>query len=120
VASVLERAYDGETTFERFKLEIISTLLRRIGIPPPKVYKDRQSNWRVGVFLIRPRNSWWTEVHHFLQSGNVCSLKSSVFRLLISHRFGELGEEVAKKSENHEIWANFGLPNFNGVSPPKF
>ena len=39
------------------KLEIISTLLRQIGIPPPTVapwrealYKDRQSNWRVGVF----------------------------------------------------------------------
>ena len=22
------------------------------------------------------------------------------------HRFGEMGEKVAKKSENHEIWAN--------------
>ena len=39
------------------KLEIISTLLRRIGIPPPTVapwrvalYKDRQSNRRVAVF----------------------------------------------------------------------
>ena len=39
------------------KLEIISMLLRQIGIPPPTVapwrealYKDRQSNWRVGVF----------------------------------------------------------------------
>ena len=39
------------------KLEIISTLLRRIEIPPPTVapwwealYKDRQSNRRVGVF----------------------------------------------------------------------
>ena len=39
------------------KLEIISTLLRRIGIPPPTVtpwrvslYEDRQSNRRVGVF----------------------------------------------------------------------
>ena len=39
------------------ELEIISTLLRQIGIPPPTVaprqealYKDRQSNRRVGVF----------------------------------------------------------------------
>jgi len=39
------------------QLEIISTLLRQIGIPPPTVapwrvalYKDRQSNRRVGVF----------------------------------------------------------------------
>jgi len=39
------------------KLEIILTLLRQIGIPPPTVapwrealYKDRQSNRRVGVF----------------------------------------------------------------------
>ena len=37
------------------QLEIISTLLRRIGIPPPttppgeSLYKDRQSNRRVGV-----------------------------------------------------------------------
>jgi len=40
-----------------FELEIIVTLLRQIGIPPPTVapwqealYKDRQSNRRVGVF----------------------------------------------------------------------
>jgi len=39
------------------KLETILTLLRQIGIPPPTVapwrealYKDRQSNRRVGVF----------------------------------------------------------------------
>ena len=42
---------------EQKQLEIISTLPRRIGIPPPTVapwrealYKDRQSNRRVGVF----------------------------------------------------------------------
>ena len=41
----------------RKQLEIISTLMRQIGIPPPTVapwqealYKDRQSNRRVGVF----------------------------------------------------------------------
>ena len=41
----------------KIKLEIILTLLRQIGIPPPTVapwrealYKDRQLNRRVGVF----------------------------------------------------------------------
>jgi len=56
----------------KLKLEIISTLLHRIRIPPPTVapwrvtlYKDRQSNRRVVVFYLGSRNSWWTEVHHF-------------------------------------------------------
>jgi len=47
----------GNVTEKNNELEIISTLLRQIGIPPPTVapwrealYKDRQSNRRVGVF----------------------------------------------------------------------
>jgi len=55
-------AYDLEkssisTIKLKLKLEIISTLLRQIGIPQPTVapwrealYKDRQSNREVGVF----------------------------------------------------------------------
>jgi len=59
------RRTDGQTGSTRHEaivawiaIEIISTLLRRIGIPPPRVapgdrvslYKDRQSYRRVGVF----------------------------------------------------------------------
>jgi len=29
-------------------------------------------------------------------------------------------EKWANKSENHEIWANFGPSNFNGGRPPNF
>jgi len=57
--SALPKLLWGELVYVRFnsKLEIISTLLRQIGIPLPTVapcrealYKDRQSNRRVGVF----------------------------------------------------------------------
>ena len=107
-------------------LEIISTLLRQIEIPPPRappgesLYKDQQSNRRVGVFQIRSRNSRWTEVHQFFSiwQRNVRRLKD-LFRLLI---YRTILEKWAKKSDNHEILANFDPPpaNFFRGSPQNF
>jgi len=56
-ASVIQFIQCTVCPVKKERLEIISTQLRRIGIPPPTVapwrvtsYKDRQSNRRVGVF----------------------------------------------------------------------
>ena len=98
----------------RQKLEIILTLLHRIGIPPPTVvpwrlalHIDRQSNRRVGVFYLGSRNLWWTKVH-------VRRLKVHFWIGDISHHFGEMGEKV-RKSRNlvNLTTANFlGAQNF--------
>jgi len=47
------------------------------------LYKDRQSNWRAGVFYIRPRNSRWTEVHQFLADRTIGRAYGTVCRLSV-------------------------------------
>ena len=72
-ASCCNRANFNQRLFRRYCVELEYTSAHSA---PWRVslYKDRQSNRRVGVFQIRSRNSRWTEVHQFLASGRGMSV----------------------------------------------